>query len=776
MVGPRRVPRALHLCHLNTSRTRPEGVVGLIALLPLVVALLAILRLAVLLLTILRLAVLLALSGLGSLETTLLGLSARVAALLGLSTVLLLTVLPLLGLSAVLRLAILPLLGLEGALLLGSRISTLLRLSAVLRLALSGLGSLETTLLGLSAVLRLLARLVHGYTSESTTKSARVVNRRNLAVLEFQEQDNTGGTEADREDQEEDTAETERGPRENTEHLENTNQGGKDRDDTGGQESPLLIREPVGSSQANRNQHEEDVEESVAARREHREGIAVGRPEGQDHRDDRQDEGSGHANERVGGAHGAALHLAGLGHDGALELVERRVRGCAKLLGGSLKLLARRRALLAALSSVRGLLTRRSISLSAARGGVLGLLTRLRAILRLAVALLLARRLGGVLPVGSGLRSSVLFRDNLSHGTLARPINDRTLKFLVRNRGGRGHGRFRQGRHLRLSNEGLDLFNALLGFVRNRLGLNDGLGFNDGSNSLDLGSTPRIGLHGLSFHSGLNSSRLFNNRLSLLHHGSNSLNLGSTPRIRLHGLGLRSTPRIGVHGLSLRSTPRIRLHGLSLRRTPRIRLHGLSFHSGLNSSRLFNNRLSLLHHRSNSLNLGSTPRVGLHGLGLRSTPRIGLHGLSLRRTPRIRLHGLSFHSGLNSSRLFNNRLSLLHHRSNSLNLGSTPRVGLHGLGLRSTPRIRLHGRRVNNGSILNDRRGLNRRSFLCDGHRLDSGLFHGRGSLTVGIDRLRRGSDGSRLRNGRMSGNNTPVCQPLGKRRIQRRVRRHVRV
>ena len=173
------MPRALHLCHLNTSRTRPEGVVGLIALLPLVVALLAILRLAVLRLTVLRLAVLrLALSGLGSLETTLLGLSARVAALLGLSTVLLLTVLPLLGL--------------EGALLLGSRISTLLRLSAVLRLALSGLGSLETTLLGLSAVLRLLARLVHGCTSESTTKSARVVNRRNLAVLEFQEQDNAG--------------------------------------------------------------------------------------------------------------------------------------------------------------------------------------------------------------------------------------------------------------------------------------------------------------------------------------------------------------------------------------------------------------------------------------------------------------------------------------------------------------------------------------------------------------------------------------------------------
>ena len=498
-----------------------------------------------------------------------------------------------------------------------------------------------------------------------------------------------------------------------------------------------MIREPVGSSQANRNQHEEDVEESVAARREHREGIAVGRPEGQDHRDDRQDEGSGHANERVCGAHGAALHLAGLGHDGALELVERRVRGCAKLLGGSLKLLARRRALLAALSSVRGLLTRRSVSLSAARGGVLGLLTRLRAILRLAVALLLARRLGGVLPVGSGLRSSVLFRDNLSHGTLARPINDRTLKFLVRNRGDRGHGRLRQGRHLRLSNEGLDLFNALLGFARNRLGLNDGLGFNDGSNSLNLRSTPRIRLHrlslrstprirlhGLSFHSGLNSSRLFNNRLSLLHHRSNSLNLGSTPRIRLHRL-------------SLRSTPRIRLHGLSLRSTPRIRLHGLSFHSGLNSSRLFNNRLSLLHHRSNSLNLGSAPRIRLHGLSLRSTPRIGLHGLSLRSTPRIRLHGL---------------------------------------GLRSTPRIRLHGRRVNNGSIINDRRGLNRRSFLSDRRRLDSGLFHGRVSLTVGIDRLRRGSDGSRLRNGRMSGNNTPVCQPLGKRRIQRRVRRHVGV
>ena len=436
------------------------------------------------------------------------------------------------------------------------------------------------------------------------------------------------------------------------------------------------------------------MEEGVAARREHREGIAVERPEGQDHRDDRQDERSGHANERVGGAHGAALHLAGLGNDGALELVERRVSGCAELLGGSLKLLARRGALLAALSGVRGLLTRRRISLSAARGGVLGLLARLRAILRLAVALLLARRLGGVLPVGSGLHRSVLFRDNLGHGTLARPINDRTLKFLVRNRGGRGHGRFRQGRHLRLPSEGLDLFNALLGFVHNRLGFNDGLGLNDGSNSLDLGSTPRVGLHGLSFHSGLND-------------GSNSLNLRSTPRIRLNRLSLRSTPHV--------------------------RLHGLSFHSGLNnSSRLFNNRLSLLHHRSNSLNL--------------------------RSTPRIRLHRLSFHSRLNSSRLFNNRLSLLHHGSYGLDLGSTPRIRLHGLGLRSTPRVGLHGRRVNNGSILNDRRGLNGRSFLRDGRRLDSGLFHGRGSLTVGIDRLRRGSDGSRLRNGRMSGNNTPVC------------------
>ena len=741
------MPRALHLCHLNTSRTRPEGVVGLIALLPLVVALLAILRLAVLRLTVLLLTILrLSLSGLGSLETTLLGLSAREAALL--------------GLSAVLRLAVLPLLGLEGALLLGSQVCPLLRLSTILRLALSGLGSLEATLLGLSAVLRLLARLVHGCTSESTTKSARVVNRRNLAVLEFQEQDNTGGAEADREDQEEDTAETERGPRENTEHLENANQGGKDRDDTGGQEGPLLIREPVGSSQANRNQHEEDVEESVAARREHREGIAVERPEGQGHRDDRQDEGSGHANERVGGAHGAALHLARLGHNGALELVERRVSGCAELLGGSLKLLARRGALLAALSGVRGLLTRRSISLSAARGSVLGLLTRLRAILRLAVALLLARRLGGVLPVGSGLRSSVLFRNNLSHGTLARPINDRTLKFLVRNRRSRSHGRFRQGCNLSFPNERLNVFDNLLGFVHDRRRLNDRLGLNDGSNSLDLGSTPHVRLHGLSFHSGLND-------------GSYGLDLGSTPRIRLNRLGLRSTPRIRLHrlnfhsrlnnssrlfnnrlsllhhgsnGLDLGSAPRIRLNRLSLRSTPRIRLHRLSFHNRLNSSRLFNNRLSLLHHRSNSLNL-------------RSAPRIRLNRLSLRSTPHVRLHGLNFHSGLNnSSRLFNNRLSLLHHGSYGLDLGSTPRIRLNRLGLRSTPRVGLHGRRVNNGSILNDRRGLNGRSFLRDGRRLDSGLFHGRGSLTVGIDRLRRGSDGSRLRNGRMSGNNTPVC------------------
>ena len=218
----------------------------------------------------------------------------------------------------------------------------------------------------------------------------------------------------------------------------------------------------------------------------------------------------------------------------------------------------------------------------------------------------------------------------------------------------------------------------MLGFIRDRRRLNDRLGLDDrlrlnhGSDSLNLGSTPGIRLNGLSLYSGFNNSgRLFNNQLSLLHHGS-------TPRIGLHGLGLRSTPRIRLHRLSLRSTPRIRLHRLSLRSTPCIRLHRLSLYSGFN----------------------------------------------------------------NSGRLFNNRLSLLHHGSNSLN----------------------------------DRLGLNRRSFLRNGRRLGSGLLHRRCSLSVGFDRLCRGSDGSRLRNGRMSGNNTPVCQPLGKRRIQRRVRGHVGV
>ena len=278
----------------------------------------------------------------------------------------------------------------------------------------------------------------------------------------------------------------------------------------------------------------------------------------------------------------------------------------------------------------------------------------------------------------------------------------------------------------------------MLGFIRDRRRLNDRLGLDD--------------------------------RLRL-NHGSNSLNLRSTPCIRLHRLSLRSTPRIRLHGLILRSTPRIRLHGLrfhsglndssrlglndglgfndrsnslNLGSTPHIRLHGLSFHSGLNdSSRLGLNDGLGFNDRSNSLNLGGTPRVGPHGLSLRSTPRIRLNGLGLRSTPRIRLNGLSLYSGLNNSgRLFNNRLSLLHHGSNSLH----------------------------------NRRGLNRRSFLRNGRRLGSGLLHGRGSLTVGIDRLRRSGDGSRLRDGRMSGNNTPVCQPLGKRRIQRRVRRHVGV
>ena len=446
------------------------------------------------------------------------------------------------------------------------------------------------------------------------------------------------------------------------------------------------------------------MEERVGSRGEHREGSAVERCEGQHHRHDRQDEAGSHANERVGGAHGASVYFAGLHDDGALELVERCIGCRAELLRSSSKLLASRRALLSALSRVRGLLTFRSISLGTARRTVLGLWIRLRAILRLVVSLLLA--LGGVLSVGGSLRGSVLLGDDLSHGALTRPLNDRSLEVLIRDRGKLFRRCFRQGHQLRLLNEGLDVVDNLREFVH------DGRGFGD--------------------------------RLRL-HQGSNGLVLLATPRLRLHRLALRSTPRVGLHGLVLRSTPRVGLHGLALRATPRVGLHGLSLHDRLNhDSGLFNDRLHIPHHGSNRLVLRSTPGIRLHGLVLRATPRLRLHGLVLRATPGLRLHGLVLRA---TPRL----------RLHGLALRSTPRLRLHGLSLRATPRLRLHGLALRSTPRLRL-------------HRLAL-----RSTPRIGVD----GSSvnhRSGLRHGRLSRNDTPVCQPLSERRIQRRVRRHVGV
>ena len=408
------------------------------------------------------------------------------------------------------------------------------------------------------------------------------------------------------------------------------------------------------------------MEERVGSRGEHREGSAVERCEGQHHRHDRQDEAGSHANQRVGGAHGASVYFAGLRDDGALELVERRIGCRAELLRSSPKLLASRRALLSALSRVRRLLTFRSVSLGTARRAVLGLWIRLRAVLRLIVSLLLA--LGGVLPVGSSLRGSVLLGDDLSHGALTRSLNDRTLEVLIRDRGKLLRRCFHQGCQLRLLGEGLDVVDSLREFVHDGRGFGERLRLHHGSNRLVLRSTPRLRLHGLSLHDRLNhDSGLFNDRLHIPHHGSDLLALRSTPGLRLHRLALRSTPGLRLHGLVLRSAPRLRLHGLSL-------------HDRLNhDSGLFNDRLHIPHHGSDLLALRSTPGLRLHRLVLRSTPGLRLHRLALR---------------------------------------STPRIGV-------------------DGSSVNHRSGL---------------------------------------RHGRLSRNDTPVCQPLSERRIQRRMRRHVGV
>ena len=309
------------------------------------------------------------------------------------------------------------------------------------------------------------------------------------------------------------------------------------------------------------------MEERVGSRGEHREGSAVERCEGQHHRHDRQDEAGSHANQRVGGAHGASVYFAGLRDDGALELVERRIGCRAELLRSSPKLLASRRALLSALSRVRRLLTFRSVSLGTARRAVLGLWIRLRAVLRLIVSLLLA--LGGVLPVGSSLRGSVLLGDDLSHGALTRSLNDRTLEVLIRDRGKLLRRCFHQGCQLRLLGEGLDVVDSLREFVHDGRGFGERLRLHHGSNRLVLRSAPRLRLHGLSLHDRLNhDSGLFNDRLHIPHHGSDLLALRSTPGLRLHRLALRSTPRIGVDGSSVNHRSGLRHGRLSRNDTP----------------------------------------------------------------------------------------------------------------------------------------------------------------------------------------------------------------
>ena len=104
----------------------------------------------------------------------------------------------------------------------------------------------------------------------------------------------------------------------------------------------------------------------------------------QQHRDEDQHRRRGDTDERVGRANRTTAHLARFGHDGRLELVERRVRGSAELLGGSTELLARR--------LTRRSVTRLTVLLLAglAEGGLLALL-RLATELRLALLRLAAK-------------------------------------------------------------------------------------------------------------------------------------------------------------------------------------------------------------------------------------------------------------------------------------------------------------------------------------------------------------------------------------------------
>ena len=188
----------------------------------------------------------------------------------------------------------------------------------------------------------------------------------------------------------------------------------------------------------------------------------------QQHRDEDQHRRRGDTDERVGRANGTTAHLARFSHDGRLELVERRVRGSAELLGGSTELLARRRArrsvtrltvlLLAGLRLAEGsplALLRLAAKLRLtllAEGGLLALL-RLAAKLRLTLlrsSAVLGLAEGGLLSlrlsIGLGRVAEGRLRDLLlgrrgrgslvTRGSLGlrRAVKDRLLEIVIRGR------------------------------------------------------------------------------------------------------------------------------------------------------------------------------------------------------------------------------------------------------------------------------------------------------------------------------------------------------
>ena len=325
-------------------------------------------------------------------------------------------------LSAVLALTSLR--GLETTLLLRTAILT--RLAAIL--ALTGLGSLETTL----------PLLVRGCGREGATECTWVVDRRDLSVLEFKEEQDARRAETDREEEEENP--TKAKVRDAEHDLQNPNDAQEGRDDAGGaggNERPLLVGKPVGHTEAGDCQEKHHVEEGVAADIKQRDRVAAVRCERQNHRDEVQHDRREHADQRVGGAHGASAHLAGFCHDGGLELIERGAGGRAELLSGRAELLSRAGPLLATLGAVLALprLGTGGIAPLATLGAVLSL-PRLGSgripgltVLVLSESLLRAPLLR--IPVRLGA-DAVLLGGDLSGRLLARSFDDGPFEVLVR--------------------------------------------------------------------------------------------------------------------------------------------------------------------------------------------------------------------------------------------------------------------------------------------------------------------------------------------------------